>query len=309
MISNLIDCMYQYMQNKSQIIIVETDFVGNIIDCNNGFLKLTEINSIPTNKNITQFFIINTINSSNANIKDSTAIELYCLLNSRIKRVLSGLLFKKESSMLYIAEQVDISDPYILERMSELNLELSNMSREINKANRDLKLKNDTITDLMLKDPLTNLHNRRYLYAEFEHLKNSYENSQIQYLTLSIFDIDHFKTFNDKYGHDIGDQILISLARIMIDSTRDTDLKIRFGGDEFIILFNNVEPKIVLERLTEIQYKFKTLVLDGVTENTEASFGVAEYRLNESFESFTKRGDNALYEAKEKGRNCIVFNP
>jgi len=120
-----------------------------------------------------------------------------------------------------------------------------------------------------------------------------------------MLDIDHFKNFNDKFGHLIGDEILIMLANEVDKHTRATDLFARWGGEEFVILFNNISLKSAKLKADEIRKQIQSLkhiTAGGVT----ASFGVAEIKEDDTMKTLLRRADEALYEAKESGRNCVV---
>ncbi len=154
-------------------------------------------------------------------------------------------------------------------------------------------------------DGLTNIYNRN----KFDELFNKellrakrYKNP----LSLAILDIDHFKKFNDIYGHMIGDEVLIMLANELNKRVRVSDIFARWGGEEFVVLF--VETKIedalkgsnkLREYISKIEHK--------KAGNITASFGVSEYKEGDTSESLFKRADEALYLAKEKGRNKVEF--
>lgn len=120
-----------------------------------------------------------------------------------------------------------------------------------------------------------------------------------------MFDIDHFKKVNDTYGHDVGDYVLESISKIIKTSVRETDIFARWGGEEFLILcaeINIENTEILAEKLRESigTYNFENV------GNITASFGVTIYDEKDDRDTFLKRVDEALYEAKENGRNRVV---
>jgi diguanylate cyclase (GGDEF)-like protein len=124
-------------------------------------------------------------------------------------------------------------------------------------------------------------------------------------LTISILDIDHFKKFNDTFGHLIGDEVLIMLAKYVTDSIRTADTFARWGGEEFVLLF----PKTDKERAKNVCDKLRIGISNlehKVAGNITASFGVAQYQDGDTLETMFKRCDDALYKAKENGRNQVV---
>ena len=123
---------------------------------------------------------------------------------------------------------------------------------------------------------------------------------------LILIDIDHFKLINDNYGHSVGDKVLKKLAKAFVQSVREDDLVARWGGEEFILIVNYATIKI-LEKLTKkLQQKIAKLSFSPVTKVT-VSFGLSVYIDGDSEESLFKRVDNALYTAKNSGRDCYVI--
>jgi diguanylate cyclase (GGDEF)-like protein len=153
-------------------------------------------------------------------------------------------------------------------------------------------------------DPLTSVYNRRKFKEMLQY--EAERNQRYQYgLSLILCDIDHFKRINDKFGHDIGDQALKAFAKKVTDNIRDIDVFARWGGEEFILLMPNSSvdsANIVAEKLRKIIEKTD---IENIGHFT-ASFGVAEFRASDTIESFIRRADDALYKAKEGGRNMVV---
>ena len=124
--------------------------------------------------------------------------------------------------------------------------------------------------------------------------------------SLIMFDIDHFKSINDTYGHDVGDAVLREISQLMRDNIRENDTLARWGGEEFMVLSakSNMKRSMrVAERLRQAVAEFS---FTGVPRQITSSFGVAVHVFGESGEELVKRADEALYEAKETGRNKVV---
>ena len=123
-------------------------------------------------------------------------------------------------------------------------------------------------------------------------------------LSMAILDIDKFKDFNDKFGHLIGDEVLIMMAQSVNANIRKTDTFARWGGEEFVILFREISldrAKNVSQKLKDDIEKLHHKVAGGIT----VSFGVTQYIEGDTMETLFKRCDDALYKAKEKGRNRV----
>lgn len=151
-------------------------------------------------------------------------------------------------------------------------------------------------------DPLTCLHNRRSLDMQLSH----FIEQRCPFAILAI-DIDHFKRVNDEYGHDIGDVVLQSLAKILLDVTRDGDVVARTGGEEFIVIMPKVEAKRAYQLAERLRMRVSESFIDPVG-CINVSIGISGWHLEQmSLEEVFKLADQALYKAKKTGRNrCVV---
>ncbi len=162
-------------------------------------------------------------------------------------------------------------------------------------------------------DLLTNIPNRRYFFEHAAHeLARAKRNAQN--FTLLMIDIDFFKSFNDEYGHDIGDEVLISFADFLHNSIREVDLVCRYGGEEFVILMpeTNIEnAQIFAQRIIK---DCRTIKINSEVQvpKITISIGITHLTLeDENIEQIIKRSDIALYKAKTSGRDQfqIVLAP
>jgi len=150
-------------------------------------------------------------------------------------------------------------------------------------------------------DALTKIYNRSRFNIE---LANAIRKAQVHRIPFSIilFDIDHFKKVNDKYGHDVGDNVLIQLTSLVKNILRDHDIFARWGGEEFIILLQSDAYELAERLRREIErFPFHTV------KKLTCSFGISHYRKNDTDSSIIKRADKALYRAKQNGRNTICI--
>ncbi len=172
-----------------------------------------------------------------------------------------------------------------------------------------LKAQYQKSVSMALTDGLTGLYNRHYLNA---HLGNmvKYATKNGKNLALMIMDMDHFKVVNDTHGHDAGDMVLKQLADIITRTARSTDLTARFGGEEFVMLMPETDSVAALgaaNRVREIVEATPFIInKDGKTINRTISIGVANLlEEGDSAEGLLKRADEALYIAKNNGRNNV----
>lgn len=185
-----------------------------------------------------------------------------------------------------------------IEERKRIEAELREKTVQLEELNKQLEASAVT-------DHLTQIYNRLYFDKAIEReiaRYKRYGNS----LSLILFDIDHFKHVNDSLGHHAGDRVLQTMAILVKQSLRKSDVFARWGGEEFIILLpesNVLQGLLVAEKLRE---KIATSTILEERKIT-CSFGVTEFRTDESYESFAKRADTALYEAKNTGRNRTVY--
>lgn len=157
-------------------------------------------------------------------------------------------------------------------------------------------------------DALTGLHNRYWLDNA---LKRLYRRCTMEGTAFSIImiDIDHFKKFNDQYGHLYGDRVLYSISQTMMNNLRPSEIIARYGGDEFIILLPDLDirqAREVAERIHIAVLNSSPVLYDGVEISYQSvSVGVAELKLGQTLEKLMSDADKALYRAKDKGRNCV----
>lgn len=195
-------------------------------------------------------------------------------------------------------------------RLNELMLRINRVIRErslINERDRMIeRLKKQSI-----RDPLTELYNSRHFYAQLE---NEIQRSEryLHPLSLIFIDIDHFKAINDTYGHMVGDQALLLIAKKMQVSLRSQDTAFRFAGDEFTIILPETtsdNAKIVADRIRSEMDRESLVIFDKEITKITLSIGIAEYQRNEKKEQFVHRADVTMYEAKNSGGNNIAVSP
>ena len=155
-------------------------------------------------------------------------------------------------------------------------------------------------------DTVTRVHSRAFVVqALADRLKSAREYSIP--LSAVMADLDHFKKINDTYGHLVGDKILHDVATRMVTGARSTDIVGRYGGEEFLIVFENAGLEIARDLAERIRIR---VLGDPFVEDSEQLFvtlslGVAEARADDDAESLIRRADQAMYEAKAAGRNRV----
>ena len=170
----------------------------------------------------------------------------------------------------------------------------------------------ETLKDANLHDPMTGLANRRFLEEYLATLLANVQRRRI-HLAVMMLDLDYFKMVNDTYGHDAGDAVLKAVANVFTQTVRASDMVIRYGGEEFLIILQEAEGEVaerVAENIRQAVEKLKTHVA-GTTLQKTISIGIADFPTDsDTFWQTVKFADVALYQAKESGRNRVVrFKP
>jgi len=194
---------------------------------------------------------------------------------------------EKEISLMHINENKKLEDI-----VAQRTKELININKE---------LKNLSITD-----KLTGLYNRSKLDESLEY-EIKYSKRYHEKFGLIMLDIDYFKDVNDTYGHQVGDIVLIEFANILKLNIRETDVIGRWGGEEFIIICPKSDLNGIKILTENIRKNIESFEFSEVQHKT-ASFGITVFQNNDTFSDMLKRVDDALYEAKESGRNKVCIN-
>lgn len=155
-----------------------------------------------------------------------------------------------------------------------------------------------------LRDSMTGLLNRRQFYLITEQTNPSHLPAQQQF-SLLLVDTDHFKNINDVFGHSKGDEVLISLSRMLEACSRKDDFVFRWGGEEFVILLPRTTLEAAMQVAETIRAEVARIVIPGLPRFT-VSIGVARHNPDESIDDLFKRVDDALYRAKNNGRNKVL---
>lgn len=219
--------------------------------------------------------------------------ELYNLLESRNDSKREETLIKMLLDMIAI-EQDDEIHGSLMQKIMELYSE----------QNKELQKNYEEIKRLSTIDPLTQIYNRLKFMGMMNYEINRFKRYRIP-LSLIMFDIDHFKLVNDTYGHDVGDDVLVTLSTIVSNLMRETDTFARWGGEEFMILLANAPIEAVQRKAETLRYAIESYNFNKVNQIT-CSFGVTTYLVDEIESVFTKRVDDALYESKHNGRNKVT---
>jgi diguanylate cyclase (GGDEF)-like protein len=194
------------------------------------------------------------------------------------------------------------------EELSQLGHALDDMAQALQKRDADLRQALRELGEQVITDPLTRLNNRRYLW---DFLGRDLIRARRAVLPVAaiLFDIDYFKRFNDTWGHESGDLVLKSVADVIRQNVRGSDIACRYGGEEFIIVLPEATRNVAVERAETLRRdveKMELLLGDRKLDRVTASFGVALYPTHaDNAEALVRAADDALYRAKGNGRNRV----
>jgi len=187
---------------------------------------------------------------------------------------------------------------------------------DLQNANLHLKLQvleietlQEKLREQAIRDPLTDLFNRRYLDETLEREIAKAKREGLG-LCVAMLDVDHFKEFNDRYGHMVGDMILESLGKLLMKNTRQSDIACRFGGDEIVIVMPDISTEAAFRRAEEWRNSFQANYESFNLQDIHASIsvGLAIFPIHgRDGQALINAADHALYQAKANGRNNVAI--
>ena len=239
------------------------------------------------------------------------------IIDSGISR--SHVNIRFDGNAVYVQDLKSVNGTYINARRFDRSIKIKNGDQISIGTTTVLKFSlhnalderyRDYLDRQLTTDAVTGIYNRR---AFTSYLNNNYlaakdKNSS---LTLMMIDVDHFKSFNDNYGHNVGDEILANIAEILKNNARTTDIVCRYGGDEFAVICPHINSLAALKMAEKIRTVTESTVLhiQGKVINTTLSIGIANFNRDkiETASELLAQADRAMYKAKSKGRNQIGF--
>jgi len=289
-----------FLNLSENTLLIKCGSGGKIIKHNKSLNKMLE--NLSEINNISDVFL--TMESKDFNLKEvfRKEKENQIILKSKKNDLVHFYAFKTGDEFLFIGETIGRSDDKIIEKLSSLNNEVINITRELRSKNIELEKANKKISELSHKDPLTDLYNRRYLEEEAKKLLSLSRRHELP-LSLVLSDLDDFKKINDEFGHSEGDEVLKLFAGIIKKNCRIEDIPVRFGGEEFMLILPQTEIKSGYIMAERIRNKLFNTNLPEINKTISASFGVSQFRGEKSLDPIIKRADLALYRSKEKGGN------
>ena len=216
-----------------------------------------------------------------------------------------------EMTVLSATQALGLTDQ-ARELMATRNMQLLRSATELQEREQEFKKQARRLDHIARQDALTGIFNRRHFDESFAE-RFSQAVAAGHELSLAYLDLDHFKTINDQHGHPVGDEILVKVAERVQRQLRQDDLFARYGGEEFVLLLPAIGPKAaqkILDRIRDGIEKLEHRLGSGEVLSVTLSAGIASYPLGprkyETPEALMQAADDALYRAKQKGRNRVV---
>ena len=228
-------------------------------------------------------------------------------------RVIGMLAFDKKIPNFYTQEQSQFALAFAAQAAIAIeNARLysdaqKELAEKIKAEDKLLKLQKE-LEEQAIRDSLTGLYNRRFLDETLSRELSRAERDKYS-VSIVMLDLDHFKVFNDTYGHDVGDMMLKQLGKLLTAQVRAGDIACRFGGEEFVVVMPKASLSVAKQRANDWRMKFESQILihEGEVLNATLSAGVAVYPLHgTTSEEIIRKADQAMYAAKAAGRNLVM---
>ena len=298
---------YIYNDSNMPVVVLSNDWL--VLNHNNAFSDLISQGKSLISANLNDILTIDYISDEEVIKEDYIVKKINCTLVSKTdaETKFHGVLINSNGLKYVIFEHYLLSEYKIIEELSQLNVEMSNLTRELSKKNTALESANFKINKMLNVDYLTGIYNRRFFFDRIRELISYKKRKSYYEIGLIQADIDFFKRVNDTYGHDVGDLYLVEFTKVISANLRVEDILSRVGGEEFYILIKCENEDILSNIAEKLRLKCHDLKVKNYDMSITASFGGSIYKPWESVDNFIKRVDVALYEAKENGRDQVVI--
>ena len=241
--------------------------------------------------------------------RDVLVLMSYAMVVYTVAILTTGYLARPAMTQGVLMAQLTIVMASIL-TSTLMCLQVRSIRARLRHQKQELQIALERIEHLAMRDHLTGLVNRRQM-SELMALELRRRERSGRPLLLAQLDIDHFKAINDQEGHAVGDLALQAFARTALAHLRSSDVLARWGGEEFVLLLGDTEPDAVPELLERVRRAVQSQVVTGGAYpiRMTVSIGWTSHHDTETLQETLRRADQALFDAKHRGRNCVVHRP
>lgn len=296
---------YRRLFDEAEVAITILDQEGHFIDCNKAYYDLFGYMDKPILDNFHPNYLSpeKQPDGSNSYEKANKMIQLALAQGKNsfewMHKKLDGYEFLSHVTLdVIVFNGKDVVRGTIHDISEQRKLE-----RHVRERTSELDIKTRELERLAITDSLTGLYNRIRLDKVLVQEDSRFKRYQ-RVFGAALIDVDYFKRVNDKYGHQRGDQVLIEMSMLLKRYSREVDTVGRWGGEEFLIIMPETNLEGVRVQAEKLRMHIESYFSTKVPAIT-ASFGIATIRKKDSIKGFLTRIDNALYDAKNKGRNLV----
>ncbi len=295
------ECIWMYDLSNNSFTYI-SDAVEDLLGYTHEEVKTLTLETMFTSESLISFYKIVQANVENyiQNGKDEVIhfkSKQYTKKNYEIFLDTSAkLIVDDETNQIYLAgvfrieeEQHNQQDEKIVDNLKQI---INNLENQI-----------ETLSEIVITDGLTGIYNRVFFDQKVNEYMGVYHNED---LSMLLIDIDDFKLVNDRFGHDIGDQVLKEVTILTKEVLNEQFVFARWGGEEFAVLLNNVKEQQAIDIAEYIRKNIESRKMNHVGKIT-VSIGATTITSNDSYKDFFRRADAALYKAKRQGKNQVVF--
>ncbi|WP_286262464.1 diguanylate cyclase [Thalassotalea atypica] len=216
-----------------------------------------------------------------------------------------------QNQLLTIASTINNKSDVELSHFTLLNEQLNSMQEKVDLLEKQSKTFEKRLAEQKqksLRDALTKLHNRAAFDEYFSYNMVKFHHQPFD-LAIVVLDLDNFKRINDTYGHTAGDKTLQVIANILKSSIDDSVFIARYGGEEFVLIYSGVNQTALLKSLDTLRKKIAKLPFKfkNTKVNISASFGATHVNVSDNIHTAFERADTGLYQAKEQGKNKVIY--
>ncbi len=298
------EALARYLDRFCPLIVILFDAEGRIFGCNAAFAELMGRADCRCDQLITSIVECEQIEQLLPRGSETFRQVRLTVTGEGGDHLLKATVIRIQDGYAIVGATPHVTDQSAMNEMSSVNNDLSNITRELHRKNRELEKAKAEIERLARTDGLTGLLNRQHFMAELDRAVSATRRHR-RHLAVVMADLDHFKRINDTFGHQAGDAALERFSGLLAGNSRKEDILCRYGGEEFICAMPDTDRESATAFAERVRLALAETTIPRIDARITASFGVAPLQTKDTPHSLIKRADEALYAAKDAGRNRV----